>query len=916
MPNLREEITRTVLRLSRRGHISQERLNPERGSSPPPSSREGKQLGNYRILRRLGSGGMGHVYLALDTRLGRHVALKFLAEDVTADYSMLYRLQQEARTASALNHPNIVTVYEIGELAGEPFIASEYIDGATLRTALQRNAIDIPSAIEVAMQVASALLAAHDAGVVHRDLKPGNIMLRPDGYVKVIDFGLAKQIKKQPAGRSGDGFITQPGSVIGTVDYMSPEQARGDRLDHRTDIWSLGVVLYEMLAQRRPFAGQTDSHVIVSILDGTVPPLPDGHTAPEGLVHILDRALAKDLDKRYSSVRQMLADLQQLSPGSHRSGSGLNPNAFAPPRHKSRIGIVLLATFAVILIAIAGAWWWTRRPSDSFQLDSVRQITFNGRTLLTTISPDGNYLAFVTGETGGDQTLYLKQIDSATEEIRIPARRIEYIGLTFSPDSRYLYETEKDDTFFGKLYAMPILGARSTVPVIEDIDGPVSFSPKADQFAFVRFTPLQHAKKNLTRSDIIVASRNPAGPKPRKLISLESSTISRILAWSPKGNSIAAIEYDYLADHSGQVILDVIDLSGRRSTRVLPWRKANQPVWTSGDTILMTAANNAEGDNQAQLREISLRNGEIHEVTRDLAGYRSASLTADREQVAALRTESRANIWVSGANDFTRGQSALAEADRHPSLAWSGDSHVLVNSNRGGFPNLWLFDTARQSRSVLTNEPFVEQDGTPVPGRKSFVFVSNRTGQSHLWRFDPDANKYLQLTSGPNYEESPSVSPDGRSVIYTSWDTTSPHLRKVYIEGGNSIAVGNYLARYPQVSPDGKWIACQLQDPATAKWTVAVIPFDGSGPPRLLPTVQIPFRWSPDGKSLSTALTDKRGASNIWNVPLDGSLPQQLTRFDEENITAFAWSPDATRLACIRVSVGADAVLFKTQHAK
>src|SRR5450755_1322076 len=308
MPSLRDEITKTFLRLTKR--YTPVPGPSKRGSGERATLRTNSEIGSYRIVRELGAGGMGHVYLALDTRLGRHVALKFLPPELTAEPAFLRRFQQEARTASALNHPNILTIHEFPEIDGQHIIVSEFVDGVTLRSALDRNVIDLSKGLDIVAQVASALVAAHAAGVVHRDLKPTNIMIRPDGYVKVIDFGLAKLTERSARRRSQGNSWTQPGSVLGTVGYMSPEQARGDDLDERSDIWSLGVVLYEIVARHPPFEGHTDHHVIVSILDDPPRPIPDAQRLPSGLIPIITRALTKDRGQRYKAVSAMLADLQ------------------------------------------------------------------------------------------------------------------------------------------------------------------------------------------------------------------------------------------------------------------------------------------------------------------------------------------------------------------------------------------------------------------------------------------------------------------------------------------------------------------------------------------------------------------------------------------------------------------------------
>jgi serine/threonine protein kinase len=331
MPSLREEISKTFRRLSRRGD-SQPSAASLADTIVATDPREGKHFGSYRILRRLGFGGMGQVYLALDTRLGRHAALKFLSTQLTSDPAMLLRLHQEARTASSLNHPNILTIYDIGEADGEHFIASEYVEGITLRTALQRRLVTPHIAIDVAAQVASALVAAHAAGVIHRDLKASNIMIRPDGFVKVIDFGLAKLTSAGSAHWHAEP-LSSPGTITGTVDYMSPEQARGETVDHRTDLWSLGVVLYEMLSHKLPFNGDTESHVIVGILDRPVPPLPQMPSLPRGAAQVLDRALVKERNKRYQSAADMLVEIQALSSPSQRITT---PRSLAFPAERER----------------------------------------------------------------------------------------------------------------------------------------------------------------------------------------------------------------------------------------------------------------------------------------------------------------------------------------------------------------------------------------------------------------------------------------------------------------------------------------------------------------------------------------------------------------------------------------------------
>jgi serine/threonine protein kinase len=292
-------------------------------TEPLAESLIGRRIGVYQLERELGRGGMGEVYLAYDARLGRNVALKLLPARYTEDAERVRRFQREARAASALNHPNILTIFDIGQEDRRHYIATEFVEGQTLRSLVGGDALSLDKAIDVTIQIAGALAAAHQAGIVHRDIKPENVMVRPDGYVKVLDFGLAKLTELDSSSREGETgatrssvFETRTGVILGTVAYMSPEQARGEKVDARSDLFSLGVALYELIAGARPFTGATPNHILVSILDQEPPPLSQrvSSAAPQlrQLQRIVSRALSKDRDDRYQSATEFLADLKQL----------------------------------------------------------------------------------------------------------------------------------------------------------------------------------------------------------------------------------------------------------------------------------------------------------------------------------------------------------------------------------------------------------------------------------------------------------------------------------------------------------------------------------------------------------------------------------------------------------------------------
>ncbi len=290
----------------------------------------GQNLGHYEIIEQIGEGGMGEVYLAKDTRLNRQVALKLLAAHITEDKNRVSRFRQEAFATSALNHPNIVTIYEIGEWQGRDFIATEFVDGITLRTLLGKKKTSVSEALDLALQIAGALSAAHGAGIVHRDIKPENIMIRRDGLVKILDFGIAKYM---PSGNGRQSLVeTEVGEVIGTAAYMSPEQARGLEIDQRTDIWSLGVILYEMIAGKLPFSGKTKSDRIAAILEHEPVPLTKiRRTVPPELEQITGRALAKNKKERYAEAADLAEDLRRL----RETTGDKHPSPFVLPARKS-----------------------------------------------------------------------------------------------------------------------------------------------------------------------------------------------------------------------------------------------------------------------------------------------------------------------------------------------------------------------------------------------------------------------------------------------------------------------------------------------------------------------------------------------------------------------------------------------------
>ena len=372
----------------------------------------GQSFGQYRDVAPLGEGGMGEVYLAVDTRLRRKVALKLLPPAYTHDPERVRRFEREALAASALSHPNIVTIYDIGEVDGRHFIAAEYVEGETLRGRLRRGPLAQAEALEVATQLASALEAAHAAGIVHRDLKPENVVVRPDGYVKLLDFGLAKLTDRaHPSDGTGSALnTTRAGAVMGTANYMSPEQARGQEVDARTDLWSLGVVLYEMVAGRAPFAGETPSHVTFAIMENDAPPLPDDAEVSPELRRIIAKALRKGREERYQTSRELTGDLKRLrqGPATATAASGAEDRDGGADRRHRRAVLAAAALSAVVAVAALVYAFYPAAGGEA--IDSVAVMPF----VNTGNDPNAEYLSDGISEGLIDSLSELPSLKSVT----------------------------------------------------------------------------------------------------------------------------------------------------------------------------------------------------------------------------------------------------------------------------------------------------------------------------------------------------------------------------------------------------------------------------------------------------------------------------------------------------------------------
>ncbi|MEP6787215.1 MAG: protein kinase [Acidobacteriota bacterium] len=931
----------------------------------------GTRLGRYEIRASIGVGGMGEVYLAQDTQLGRMVAFKILPAAVATDQQRMLRFVQEAKIASALSHPNVAHIYEIGAEENINFIAMEFIDGATLRKHINGPQLKLSDVLDICVQVASALSEAHAAGIIHRDIKPENIMLQPNGYVKVLDFGLAKLTENPPATTDTEAstktlVATEPGAVMGTPFYMSPEQWRGLLVDIRTDIWSLGVVLYEMVAGCPPFEGSTATDVSVAILGKTPPPLARySREVPETLEWIITKALRKDRDERYQTAKDLMTDLRtlkqrvefaaELERSAAAESDSASPIAFvsgessmetvrqisvsttdavqAVPtssaeyivneikHHKKGLRIAV-AALAIVLIGIAAAGAYkllklgpagTTKTTTPLQGMKLTRLTSTGMADQAAISPDGKYIVHVATE-NGQQSLRVRQVNTPSDVQIVPPTDIQYTGLTFSPDGDFIYYVAAErDNPASNLYQVAVLGGTPRRS-INDVESAVTFSPDGQQLAFIRDFPNQGEKA------LIVADKS--GGNERKLAARKLPNFFRSVAWSPDGKSIACGVGSFVPTYNTYVVEVSIVNGKEKQIGSQSWYFMGQVAWLAdGSGLVLDASEHgsASSDDQ-QIWHLSYPDGEARRITNDLNNYSGMSLTADSNRLVTVQSETISNIWLIPNGETARATQITVGAgkrDGQNGVAWTPDGKVVFASKASGSDDIWIMNSDGSGQKQLTTNsrvnvhPAVSSDGRYV------IFTSDRAGTPNIWRMEMDGSNPKQLTSGSG-EERAQGSHDGKSVIYTLLGAGKPTLWRVSIDGGAPQQVTDKYSIWPALSPDGQSIACIYRDDQpNSPLKIAILPFAGGEPKQIFEAPEsakpisrlTPVRWTPSGSDLMYVVTIG-GVSNIWSQPIVGGRPKQLTTFKSELIFWFDWSQDGHQLLFTRGIRTSDVVLI------
>ena len=856
----------------------------------------GTSLGPYEILAPLGRGAMGEVYRARDTRLNRTVAIKFLPADV-GDPVARRRFQQEAQTASSLNHPHILTVFEAGEREGRQYLVTEFVDGGTLEDWSRAEKRTWRQIVELLTGVADGLAAAHGAGILHRDIKPQNILVAKNGYAKLADFGLAKlaEPSEGSVANAPSELRTRAGVIVGTVAYMSPEQASGEQLDARSDIFSFGVVLYELLARRRPFTGTTDLAVLHTIATQAQAPLDE--SLPVGLRMVVDKALEKDAADRYQSLRDLVVDLRRLT-RQKTLASGTGSAAAKPARPW-----LWLAAFALASLAAAAAWLGRRDNSTTFEnplgtAEFTRLTDFEGAELDAAVSPDGKFVSFLA-DRDGPFHVWLGQIgsgrfvdltpDTADHKPIAPLR-----GLGFTAEGSEIWLGGGPDR---RLRLLPLTGGAPRAFLADSIVN-IAWSPDSARLVY-------HSRAD--GDPMFVADRN--GANPRQIFVSEPGEHNHFPVWSLDDQWIYFV---HGTPNTFEMDLYRIAVSGGKAERLTQHNgDVSYPTPIDSRTVLYIARD--EDRSGPWIWALDVQRRTTRRVSIGLETYTSLAATVDGRRIVATLVNSTASLWSMPLLDRVTDE---RDVKAYPlpterALAPRFSKEALFYLSRDG---LWrfqagqAFEIRRGSEGALLEAPGVSPDG------RRLTIVVRKQGKLGLNVVSADGSQQQPLADSINIRGSSAWSPDGRWIVTGGSDGRGPGLFKIPVEGGPPVRLVTGTAVNPVWSPDGGLIVYNGENVAGSAPLRAV---SAEGDSITLPTIRVAtalngesFRFLPNGKGLIYT-REYWPPQNFWMLDLASRTTRRLSRLtNTAMIRSFDISPDGKHIVFDRLRENSDIVLI------
>jgi eukaryotic-like serine/threonine-protein kinase len=858
----------------------------------------GTQLGPYLVVAALGAGGMGEVYRARDTRLGREIALKILPPHVAADPGRRARFEQEARAVAALNHPNIVSVFDIGETSGISYIVTELVEGTSLRDV----SLNVRKIIDVAAQVAEGLAAAHRAGITHRDLKPDNIMLTPDGRAKILDFGLAKVTPKGTGDRNEmeTAIIsnTQSGVVMGTVGYMSPEQVRARPLDPRSDIFSFGLVFYELLANQHPFLRESSAEVMSAIVREEPSDLPPNINP--ALAEIIRHCLEKDPANRFQSAQDLAFHLKALA---GRASSSAPSPAYRKDRHPIGKYLIYAAAGAVVVWSIAATALWLKARRHRNDLDSYRFTPFVAAAqpaYQPAWSPDGRSVAFVM-EVDQVKQIFIRPVDAQVQH-QLTKMAHDVVNPMWTPDASRLYFISEE-----RLWSMGVAGGEAE-PVMTGVTA-AALSPDGRTLALMRTLP----KNGVETTSIWISS--PPGTEPKEYEPAPISHPGRLrpmkLAFSPDGSRLLA---SCLTLHSPEVWLIPIPMGSGKPRQLFASLLAGalEPPsfsWMPDNRHAVASLPSAKGFD-SELWMADLKNATLERITADNTTESEPAVSPDGKKVIFASTAEDYNmVEISLDGGAIRSLLTTSRSELFPAWPRAGEEYAYV-TDHSGESEIWVRSRRNNwERPLIAPKDFSKSPPTQFftpeysPDGRSLAFAATGNHQvASIWIAPAEGGSPVRLTGDESegFELSPTWSPDGNWIAYATIAHGEPLTRMKRVGSQEAPVDLLHQGCAPRWSPKGDWIIC-----GDTRDGFKLVSADGSKQKVFPHIFDIGSTWSADGSTIY-GISRTPDGSRLQELNLQTGAVRSIRDFGPE--TRF----ETNMAHSLRLSLAPDGKSFST----